>query len=417
MGNSVMAISQRVFIEYKKLDGTCRIDKMEELKSLAGLLHDAGSTSEYRAMRCIGMTDTDFRSVDVALIFELPGWANPTAAPLSLEAALRERPQFPSLTERFSLAKGLITAVYHLHSTSWMHKGISSVNIIFFQNINNPASRAYDFHNPFLEGFTHARQNSVGGSRIYVGSDPIQSYRRSDRSKWKRAEFLSRVYRHPAYLLHKAVQEPGYLCHRFRHEYYALGLVLLEIGLWRSLEHIPIITQTLEEVGVFSDFHMDVVERPMLFFVDEAIVDTSSDKSIPVSVWYRHAAETIHSPAFPLAPMGVSWSSVHDRDEVSDLGRFFHDFLNTAVPEEDIQRQRARGLRRTWKELYIYELLRRDYIAHAEKELGNTMGEKYQKLVLRCLKGDFGLPPGAPESAWRHAFNWHVVREIEQCCV
>ncbi|KAK1702215.1 hypothetical protein BDP67DRAFT_278164 [Colletotrichum lupini] len=30
-------------------------------------------------------------------------------------------------------------------------------------------------------------------------------------------------------------------------------------------------------------------------------------------------------------------------------------------------------------------------IKHAERRLGGKMGEKYQRLVIRCLKGDFGV--------------------------
>lgn len=145
-----------------------RREELRKLENLAQLLHDAGSTSEYRAMRCVGMAATGCDSV--ALIFELPSWANSNAAPLSLEAALRKRPHLPSLTERFSLAKGLITAVYHLHSTSWMHKGMSSEKVIFSQNINNPTSRAYDLYSPFLNGFTHSRKNEVDGDEEFTNS-------------------------------------------------------------------------------------------------------------------------------------------------------------------------------------------------------------------------------------------------------
>jgi hypothetical protein len=45
------------------------------------------------------------------------------------------------------------------------------------------------------------------------------------------------------------------------------------------------------------------------------------------------------------------------------------------------------------------------------------MGEKYQAPVLKFLTTDFGLERMAPEESWLHASNWHVVKELEDCCV
>jgi hypothetical protein len=61
-------------------------------------------------------------------------------------------------------------------------------------------------------------------------------------------------------------------------------------------------------------------------------------------------------------------------------------------------------------------VLQREAIALAEKSLGAMIGRRYKDVVLRCLKGDFGVERSTDESRWLRAFNWLVVKEIEKCC-
>jgi hypothetical protein len=103
----------------------------------------------------------------------------------------------PSLDERLKIAYTLAMAVHKWHSAGWLHQGIASPNIRFFTQ-------------PFIQGFEFARPDS----------DP--SLGRPTRNPY------FDVYRHPAR------QGPAQEGHRKFHDYYALGVVLLEIGLWQS---------------------------------------------------------------------------------------------------------------------------------------------------------------------------------------
>jgi hypothetical protein len=70
-----------------------------------------------------------------------------------------------------------------------------------------------------------------------------------------------------------------------------------------------------------------------------------------------------------------------------------------------------------WMETYSLHLVRQNAIRLARSRLGMLMGEKYQNVVLRCLRSDFSIPHNASEPEWLKAFNWLVVKEIEDCCV
>jgi hypothetical protein len=113
----------------------------------------------------------------------------------------------PTLEERLGMALRLVKAVYKWHSAGWLHQGISSPNIRFFRREDN--SRI-DFTCPFIMGFDFARPDSDPSLGIPT-NDPSYD-----------------IYRHPSR------QGPARQGHRKVHDYYSLGVVLLEIGLWQG---------------------------------------------------------------------------------------------------------------------------------------------------------------------------------------
>ncbi|TVY84252.1 hypothetical protein LSUE1_G001353 [Lachnellula suecica] len=112
----------------------------------------------------------------------------------------------PSLDERFRMALLLARAVRKWHSVGWLHQGISSSNIIFFNF--HPGGKV-DYSRPFLAGFEFARPDS----------DPSIGHAADD--------LTFNVYRHP---LRQGDARKG---HRRIHDIYSLGVVALEIGLWQ----------------------------------------------------------------------------------------------------------------------------------------------------------------------------------------
>ena len=113
----------------------------------------------------------------------------------------------PTLEERLSMAHGLATAVYNWHIANWVHQGINSHDIIFFQKKN---TSKWDYSRPFVGGFDYARPlhaRSIGRQ--------VQNLRDD-------------VYRHPERLSPRVGRPP----HRRSHDVYSLGVVLLELGVW-----------------------------------------------------------------------------------------------------------------------------------------------------------------------------------------
>ena len=132
--------------------------------------------------------------------------------PMSLRdiiAKIRSRTHRPSLDQVFGTALELLNVILTMHKASWLHKNISSYNIIFFPNRFNSIAEA--MIEPYFIGFSYSRLNLE--TSFTQGPD-------------KQLE-----YQHPEYL-----DGRKRFCQEY--EYYSAGLVLLELGLWLPLELI-----------------------------------------------------------------------------------------------------------------------------------------------------------------------------------
>ena len=122
---------------------------------------------------------------------------------------IKSRTQRPSLDQVFSTALKLVNVVLTMHKASWLHKNISSYNIIFFPNRFHSIAEAMT--EPYFIGFSYSRLNLE--TAFTQGPN-------------KQLE-----YQHPEYL-----SGPKRFCQEY--EYYSVGLVLLEMSLWLPLEAI-----------------------------------------------------------------------------------------------------------------------------------------------------------------------------------
>lgn len=132
--------------------------------------------------------------------------------PISLRdiiSKIRSRTKRPSLDQVFGTAVKLLNVVLTMHKASWLHKNISSYNIIFFPNRFSSIAEAMT--EPYFIGFSYSRTNFE--TSFTQGPD-------------KQLE-----YQHPEYL-----DGRKRFCQEY--EYYSVGLVLLELGLWLPLEGI-----------------------------------------------------------------------------------------------------------------------------------------------------------------------------------
>ncbi|KAF7553410.1 hypothetical protein G7Z17_g3647 [Cylindrodendrum hubeiense] len=230
----------RVFIEMKPFALRRRAFQpsqavIQRINRLADLLaHASGPDAGFRTLRCIGVVRLPAPTTAYAYTFELPEGdfgtgAGDATAPYTLLNALqrsgiggRSGPCRPTLSERFAMARALALTVFQLHSVNWLHKSIRSENVLIPWRKSSQAPETEvpmtecDYARPVLVGFEFAREEG-DVSTLEQDSQPGRN-----------------VYRHP--------DRQGPPDSRFsaQHDAYALGVVLLEIGLWQPAIHIDV---------------------------------------------------------------------------------------------------------------------------------------------------------------------------------
>ncbi|KAG9228130.1 hypothetical protein BJ875DRAFT_528614 [Amylocarpus encephaloides] len=189
---------------------------MNRIRQLATLLNHSRS-SRFRLLPCHGFFQ-DLEIPRFGFIFETPPGRH--RKPLSLYQFLsstsgsRNLAQKPALDHRLPLALILAIALGQFHSVSWVHKSMRSENIVFFlADIQDRDWRLW-LQDPWIMGFEYARE------------DPGLS--EDNRIIDARQE----IYRHP--------EQWGQPTRRFHkiHDIYSLGVVMLEIGLWKPAEDL-----------------------------------------------------------------------------------------------------------------------------------------------------------------------------------
>ena len=213
-----------VLVEYKRISSSWTEKRGSELlrrvQRLADMLHDGLVSHTLRVLRCVGYR-CEVRRLAFSLAFAFPERDRDRPEihkTFSLNEYLMETRsqdkylERPSLNDRFHLAALLAETVLGTHKVGWVHKSIMSSNVIFFQS--STGSKAEAIKNPYLIGFSHSRPN-----------DPQEF------TETPNEDFEEVIYRHPAYA-------SGKESFRLTYDDYSLGLVLLEIGLWRGLKGI-----------------------------------------------------------------------------------------------------------------------------------------------------------------------------------
>ncbi|KAK6337821.1 hypothetical protein TWF696_001300 [Orbilia brochopaga] len=203
------------WINYGDLE-TILLEKLfARIEALAALLNST-SLTDFRILHCSGFVHESTEGA-FGLIFDFP--KQPSLSPKSLAdvitetSNLRER---PTLGSRFQLALTLALSLFGFHKVGWLHKSISPYNVLFFINLRTTRASRW-IETPHITGFNHSRQD-----------DALAFTRGPDGN-----ETIDRYY-HPDYSQSVTPQIP----YRIQFDYYSLGLVLLEIGLWETLEEI-----------------------------------------------------------------------------------------------------------------------------------------------------------------------------------
>ncbi|KAL2059780.1 hypothetical protein VTL71DRAFT_10164 [Oculimacula yallundae] len=248
-----------VIVEYKSYEQD-RTGSMSDIVSrrilqLVALLHE-DKESKFRVLKCINFFD-DVPGRRIGFAFLLPTPTSPML-PSSLDTFLSRKLK-PSLGTRMKLAYALAESLAHLHSVGWVHKSLRSENIIFLPSTETPTSSSTEspevsiLEHPHVFGFEYSRMDSD-----FSSGRPDYDIKRN-------------IYRHP--------QRWGQPSQTFSkiHDIYALGTILLEIGLWESLTQLNSGTllspasnsTTLETAEATQSRLMKHAKRRLAFYTGE----------------------------------------------------------------------------------------------------------------------------------------------------
>jgi Prion-inhibition and propagation len=245
-----------VMIEWKLVGRDIRGEEKTLIETrtnnLAYLLHQTNKPKDIRALTCIGLTkgmaDTA-EHLKYGLVYGIPSSSPNPDIPTSLYDLLpsnddddddEETSEEFDLGDKFRIARILAQSLYQLHVSGWLHKAICSDNVLFF----SPQSGLTSSRGPqktsnkslFLAGYEFARPGRL--------RDPTQ----------KAGTITIDLYAHPAY------RSGGNVKYRRLFDIYSLGVVLLEIGLWRRVESGVTARQTAVEV---RDTLVEACERQL----------------------------------------------------------------------------------------------------------------------------------------------------------
>lgn len=218
------SVKRRVWIEWREYDPTRRSDADGSMKhssrveKLVALLSDPRKPDLLRVPRCIGYFNDPKNSGEgrrrgrLGFVFEMP---SPTAGiPLSLRQLLKNRTK-PLLTERVALSQAICNCLVSLHSVHWLHKGLRSDNIVFFSDGDN----GIEYSCPFLSGFGYSRPAFRGDMTELPSQNPEHD-----------------MYRHPR--MHGLGPWEGRQGFMWTFDIYSLGIVLVEIANWRTIDEV-----------------------------------------------------------------------------------------------------------------------------------------------------------------------------------
>jgi len=206
--------NRKVLVEWKPFDKIFE-DKLERrIETLAILLSEATDVS-LGSLPFLGFF-RDFGIDRYAFIFELPLVSELVAHKQADRViTLVDRLAFekPSFEERLSIALFLSRAIQQLHTVGWLHKGVRSENILFCH------AETFDttptMNGPYLAGYGYARAaNLTEFSEPAVPGNPV----------------ATAIYSHQGNLSGQS--------YRKFFDIFALGLILVELGLWKKLDTI-----------------------------------------------------------------------------------------------------------------------------------------------------------------------------------
>ncbi|KAI1293940.1 hypothetical protein F5Y03DRAFT_326853 [Xylaria venustula] len=244
LGKESVVVEWRYFSKERPF----QVEQSFRLADLVRLLNKNDLYERFRALPCKGYV-TDNENSRVGMVFSTGSSSTTTIR--SLQTVIDGTKTVPPpVGERFAIAKRLVLAIHNLHAVRWLHKGIRSDNILCVQETKDEKPKASEDSfkdiaappsdktvlskppNPlppfYLLGWDLSRPDHPEEltESITVSTLGLQTKRE-----------MIRMYTHPDVFLaqQKQGKRPRY---NARWDIYSIGLILLEIGLWRTLDDI-----------------------------------------------------------------------------------------------------------------------------------------------------------------------------------
>jgi hypothetical protein len=212
-----------VLVEYRSFSRDASVhEKMyiqHTVRDIATMLRNANTrialtpgTNPGGILPCLGYFQDEPR-LRYGLVSQLPSSSNP---PRSLQDLLwspdNAKGSRHNLNDRITLARSIASALLEIHAAHFVHKSIRPSNILVFDP-DTPGVRGYPYTvgRPAVIGFEQTRPDWEESARLGSGV-------------WEED-----IYRHPD---RQGLQAK--VAYSMLHDIYSLGVVFLEIGLWRS---------------------------------------------------------------------------------------------------------------------------------------------------------------------------------------
>ncbi|KAL9118728.1 MAG: hypothetical protein Q9187_004724 [Circinaria calcarea] len=206
----------RCVMEYREVDEAVSFSMLKEC--VRELIWVLAQTDPLRMgiLRGLGFSRTKSSSEDrFELVYEFPvGFTNPrTLRNLLLDPNNARRGSVHSISDRFELSKQLARALFFVHVTRNVHKSVRPETVLIFEPEGAVDRERYPYSigRAYLVGFEKLRKDGPYSRRDGDG------------------EWYKDIYRHPD----RQGLDPAKV-YDMRHDIYSLGVMLLEIAIWKS---------------------------------------------------------------------------------------------------------------------------------------------------------------------------------------
>ncbi|KAI1412810.1 prion-inhibition and propagation-domain-containing protein [Hypoxylon sp. FL1857] len=210
--------NRSVWVEWIERSSDCRGEHVVEAPSeervalLTRLLYGEMPPG-FRSPRCLGYVKSPRRQKELnfGIVFERPSEPDMESTLVTLRQLLVTRPK-PPITARVSLCSAVADCLFSFHAVDWLHKGLRSDNVLFLST----GMAEQSLTAPFITGYDLSRPSDVPEMTEKPPFDP-----------------QSDIYRHPHAQFGEAKNY-----YRKSYDMYSLGVVLIEIALWKPIETI-----------------------------------------------------------------------------------------------------------------------------------------------------------------------------------